>query len=68
MHIPEKDFVLRPDTHAALNQALRIRFLGNLVTKLYVQQKLIRFKHCYFEIGRYEFPVVTADILTGCSH
>ena len=31
-----KDFVLRPDTHAALRQALRIRFCWILVTKLYV--------------------------------
>jgi hypothetical protein len=31
-----KDFVLRPDTHAALYQALRIRFCGILDTKVYV--------------------------------
>lgn len=31
-----KDFVLRPDTHAALHQTLRIRFCGILDTKLYV--------------------------------
>ena len=31
-----KDFVLRPDTHAALHQALGIRLSGILDTKLYV--------------------------------
>jgi len=60
-----KDFVLRPDTHAALRQALKIRFCGILDTKLYVQQTLMRFKRCNFEFGRYEFRLVTADILTS---
>jgi hypothetical protein len=63
-----KDFVLRPDTHAALHQALKIRFCGILDTKVYVQQTLMRFKRCDFEFGSYEFRVVTADIVTGYCH
>lgn len=31
-----KDFVVRPDAHAALNQWMKVEFCGNLDTKLFV--------------------------------